>query len=59
MNDVFGDRFRLNLGLGKEVASVLRIDLIYLFHKVRVLDAGGTLNFDDHVVRLRFFYRVN
>ncbi len=55
-NDLFGDRFRFNLGVRKQVTTALRINLSYLFHKVRVKDAGGELDFDDHVVRLRFTY---
>jgi len=52
----FGDRYRINLGLGKQVKDGLRIDLNYLFHKIRIPDTGGNLDLDDHVLRLRFFY---
>ena len=55
----FGDRFRYNMGIGKQVTPGLRIDLNYLFHRVRVTDAGGDLTLDDHVIRLRFFYSFN
>lgn len=56
---VFGSRFRYNIGIGKQVAQGLRIDLNYLFHRVRVIEEGGDLTADDHVVRLRFFYSLN
>ncbi len=59
MTGSFGDRFRINAGLGKQVNDSLRIDLNYLFHKIRVPEQGGSLDFDDHVVRLRFFYTFN
>ena len=56
----FGDRFRFNLGLGKQVTKDLRMDLNYLFHKVRVPEEDGApLTFDDHVVRLRLYYTFN
>ena len=54
----FGDRFRFNVGIGKAVSGALRIDLNYLFHKVRIFEQGGDLDADDHVVRLRFFYTL-
>ncbi len=57
--DTFGDRFRYNMGIGKQVARGLRIDLNYLFHRVRLVEQDGDLTVDDHVVRLRFFYRLN
>jgi hypothetical protein len=53
----FGDRFRINAGLGRQFSEGLRIELNYLFHKIRLLEEGGDLDFDDHVLRLRFFYR--
>ncbi len=59
IDGTFGSRFRYNMGIGKEVARGLRIDLNYLFHKIRVLEEGGDLDADDHVVRLRFFYSLN
>ncbi len=55
----FGDRFRINAGLGKQFTESLRIDLNYLFHKIRIPEQDGSLDFDDHVVRLRFFYSFN
>ena len=55
----FGDRFRINFGVGKQVSRGLRIDLNYLFHKIRIEDEGGRLDLNDHVVRLRFFYKLN
>ena len=55
-DDTFGERFRFNLGMGKQFNDGLRAELDYLFHKVRLADEGGTLVFDDHVLRLRFFY---
>jgi hypothetical protein len=58
-DDTFGDRFRFNLGLGRQFNSRLRAELNYVFHKVRLPEEGGSLDFDDHVVRLRFFYSVN
>jgi len=54
----FGDRFRFTLGLGKVVSDALRVELNYLFHKVRIPDQGGSLDTNDHVVRLRFFYTL-
>ncbi len=51
-----GERFRINLGMGKQLNDRLRAELNYLFHKVRWPDEGGTLALDDHVLRLRFFY---
>jgi len=57
--DTFGDRFRFNLGLGRQFNSRLRTELNYVFHKVRLPGEGGSLDFDDHVVRLRFFYSIN
>ena len=55
-NTTFGDRFRFNFGIGKKVTNALRMELNYLFHKVRLSDERGDFDFDDHVVRLRFFY---
>ena len=57
--DTFGDRFRFNLGIGKHVSERLRIELNYLYHKVRVPERGGALDVDDHVLRVRFFYSFN
>lgn len=57
--DAFGDRFRFNLGIGKHVSERLRIEVNYLYHKVRVPERGGALDVDDHVVRVRFFYSFN
>ena len=54
----FGDRFRVNIGLGKQLTPSLRGELNYMFHKVRVPDQGGVLEVDDHVVRLRFNWTV-
>lgn len=59
IDDNFGERYRFNLGLGKQFNSRLRIELNYVFHKIRLPEEGGTLDFDDHVVRLRFFYSIN
>jgi len=58
-NTTFGDRFRFNIGMGKKVTSALRIELNYVFHTVRLSDARGDFDFDDHVVRLRLFYSFN
>jgi len=55
----FGDRFRFNLGIGKKVTSALRMELNYVFHTLRLSDARGDFDFDDHVVRLRLFYSFN
>ena len=52
----FGDRFRINFGIGRQFGDRLRTELNYLFHQIRVYEAGGDLDLDDHVVRLRFFY---
>ncbi len=52
----FSDRFRVTLGLGKVMSDALRVELNYLFHKVRIPDQGGSLDADDHVMRLRFFH---
>ena len=53
----FGDRVRINAGLGRQFTEGLRIELNYLFHKIRLPGEGGDLDLDDHVLRLRFFYR--
>ena len=53
----FGDRFRINAGLGRQFTEALRIELDYLFHVIRLPDEGGDLDLNDHVLRLRFFYR--
>ena len=56
---VFGDRYRFNFGLGKAFGKALRVDLNYVFHKIRIFELDGELEADDHVVRLRFFYHFN
>ncbi len=56
LDEGIGERFRINLGMGKQVNDRLRADLNYLFHKVCLPDEGSTLEFDDHVLRLRFSY---
>ncbi len=56
VNETRGDRFRFNIGIGKKVTQALRIELNYLFHTFRVSDKQGDFDFDDHVVRTRFFY---
>ena len=53
------ERIRTNIGIGKKLTPALRIDLNYLFHKIRVRGGDSQLDLDDHVVRLRFFYRFN
>jgi len=58
-DDTFGDRFRLNLGIGRQFNGQLRAELNYMFHKVRLPEEDGRLDIDDHVVRLRFFYSIN
>lgn len=55
----FGDRFRINAGLGRQFNDGLRVELNYLFHKIRLPDESGELEVDDHVLRLRFFYSFN
>jgi hypothetical protein len=55
----FGDRYRFNIGIGKQVSRGLRIDLNYLFHSIRLIEEDGSLEADDHVVRLRFFQSFN
>ena len=57
--DYFGDRFRYNFGMGKNVNQALRIELNYLFHRIRIEDEDGRLDADDHVVRVRLFYRFS
>jgi hypothetical protein len=54
----FGDRYRINFGMGRKFSGHLRAELNYLFHKIRVPDEGNTLDLNDHVLRLRFFYTV-
>jgi len=54
----FGDRYRINFGMGRKVSGDLRAELNYLFHQVRVPEEDGTLTLDDHVLRLRFFYTI-
>ena len=53
------DRIRFNIGIGKKVTPALRIDLNYVFHKLRVSDEDQDFDLDDHIVRLRFFYSFN
>ena len=59
INGILGERIRTNIGMGKRVTPALRIDLNYVFHKIRVSEAGRDFDLDDHVVRLRFFYSFN
>jgi hypothetical protein len=59
IDGTFGDRFRFNVGLGKAFGEDLRVDLNYLFHKIRVIANGSASDAEDHVVRLRFFYTIN
>jgi hypothetical protein len=54
----FGDRYRINFGMGKKISGHLRAELNYLFHQIRVQEQGGSLDIDDHVVRLRLFYSI-
>jgi len=58
IDGTFGDRFRINAGIGKRVNDRLRMELNYLFHQIRVPEGGGALDFDDNVLRLRFFYTI-
>jgi len=53
------DRIRTNIGMGKKVTPALRMDLNYLFHRIRVSDDSQDFDLDDHVLRLRFFYHFN
>jgi len=53
------DRIRTNIGMGKRVTPALRMDLNYLFHRIRVSDDSQEFDVDDHVLRLRFFYHFN
>lgn len=59
--DFFGDRYRINFGLGKGNVLGWRIILNYMFHKVRIPDSDQRLDveLDDHVVRLRFSRTIN
>jgi hypothetical protein len=59
INGILGERIRTNIGMGKKVTPALRVDLNYVFHKVRVSESGRDFDLDDHVLRLRFFYTVN
>jgi len=59
INGILGERIRTNIGMGKKVTPALRIDLNYVFHKIRVSDEGRDFDLDDHIVRLRFFYNFN
>ena len=59
INGSFGDRFRLNIGVGKHLTEASQIQVNYFFHKVRLSPARGDLEVDDHVVRLRFFHSFN
>jgi hypothetical protein len=56
--EAFGDRFRFNMGIGRPMTERLRAEINYLFHKVRLPDEGGSLEVDDHVIRLRLFYTI-
>ncbi|MCH7547988.1 MAG: DUF2490 domain-containing protein [Candidatus Krumholzibacteriota bacterium] len=56
INGILGERIRTNIGMGKRVTPALRIDLNYVFHRIRVSETGRDFDLDDHVVRLRFFY---
>ncbi len=49
------DRIRTNIGMGKRVTPALRIELSYLFHRIRLNEATRDFGLDDHVLRLRFF----
>lgn len=55
-DDTFGDRYRINLGMGRQFKDRLRAEMNYMFHKIRLPDESGTLELDDHVLRIRFFY---
>ena len=55
--NVFGDRRRIDVGVGKQVSAPLRIELNYLFHTLRIEDGLTNFDADDHVVRLRMFYK--
>lgn len=58
LSDLFVNRIRVNVGLGKRVTQALRMELNYLYHKSR---AGDTYNFEitSHALRLRLFYTIN
>ena len=45
--------------MGKKVSSAWRVELNYVFHTLRLSDARGDFDFDDHVMRLRLFYSFN
>ena len=55
IDGAFGSRFRFNIGIGKRFGKYLWTDLNYLFHKIRLTETNNKLEFDDHVLRLRFF----
>jgi hypothetical protein len=57
--ETLGERFRYNLGIGKDVTRDLQVELDYLFHKIRLDDESGSFETDDNVVRLRLFYHIN
>jgi hypothetical protein len=59
VTDTFGDRFRYNLGIGRRVNSGLRVELNYLFHRFVVNEQSQESEYDDHALRLRFFYYLN
>jgi hypothetical protein len=54
----FGERYRVNFGMGRKFSGSLRGELNYLFHRVRVPEQDGELDFDDHVLRFRVFYTM-
>jgi hypothetical protein len=59
---VFGTllkRIRTSIGLGKRVSRHLRIELNYVFNRIRVSEGGDGFDYDDHVVRLRFYCTMN
>ena len=56
--DLFIDRVRINLGMGKRFLGGLRTELSYLRHTSRLSEAYG-FAIAEHIVRLRFFYNIN
>ena len=56
---VLASRYRFNIGLGHRLARGLRAEVNYVFHKARVADGDTDFDFDDHIVRLRFFWVIN
>jgi hypothetical protein len=55
----FGDRYRYNIGVGKRNLFGMRVAVNYFFHKIRLNQASGDLEADDHVLRLRLLYILN